>query len=114
MQRIDIDKDDVRWDDGQRLIHKGKPFTGQAASYGWTGEVASLVTYLDGLEDGLIQTWYENGQLKSESIVHHGIVQSPAREWHENGQLSQETYFDKSGVCTGERQWDDKGTPAPN
>lgn len=75
--------------------------------------MASLVTYLDGLEDGLSQAWYDNGQLKSESIP-HGIIQSPAPEWHENGQLSQEMHFNKSGVCTGKSHWDHKGTPVSN
>ncbi|AHI01388.1 hypothetical protein GCM10010174_10120 [Kutzneria viridogrisea] len=113
MRRIDVEGDDVGWDDGQRLPHNGKPFTGEAVVHGWSGAVVSLVTYLDGLEDGLRREWYEEGQLKSELLVHRGIVQGTAREWHENGQLARERHFDERGNLTTECQWDENGHPVP-
>jgi antitoxin component YwqK of YwqJK toxin-antitoxin module len=111
MQRIDIETDGVEWDNGARLIHNGEPFTGEAVVHGFTGEVTSLVTYVDGLEEGPNREWYEDGPLKSEMTVHSGRVVGSAREWHENGQLARERRFDERGNVATEWLWDENGKP---
>lgn len=111
MQRIDIQTDGVEWDDSARLIFRGAPFTGEAVVYGWLDEMTSLVTYVDGVREGVQREWYEGGDLKSELTVHKGRVIGQARQWHENGQLAREQRFDERGLLVSESTWDEDGRP---
>jgi antitoxin component YwqK of YwqJK toxin-antitoxin module len=89
-RRIDIQADDVRWDDSHRLVFEGAPFTGEAVTHNWLDEVTSLVTYQDGIREGVHRTWFDGGQLKSELTVHKGQVVGPYLEWDQDGNLVRE------------------------
>lgn len=111
MRRIDIQADDVDWDDDQRLLYEGVPFTGEAVTYNWLDEVTSLASYVDGFREGVQREWYDGEELKAELTVHKGRVVGAAREWHPNGQLAREQPFDERGLPAEERRWDEDGRP---
>ncbi|EWM15734.1 toxin-antitoxin system YwqK family antitoxin [Kutzneria sp. 744] len=111
MERIDIQTDEVAWDDDQRLLHRGELFTGEAVTYNWLDEVTSLATYVDGFRDGVQREWYDGEEPKSEMTVHNGRVVGTAREWHPNGQLAKEQRFGEDGLLTSETLWDEDGQP---
>ena len=85
MKRIDIQADEVDWDDDQRLLHQGELFTGQAVTYNWLDEVTSLITYVNGFPEGVRREWHDGEELKAEMTVHKGRFVGPTREWHPNG-----------------------------
>lgn len=89
MKRVDIQSDEVGWDDDQRLIVDGVPFTGEAVTYNWLDEVTSLATYVDGFRDGVQREWYDGRRPKSEMTVHNGESVGPKRQWDEDGRAFQ-------------------------
>jgi antitoxin component YwqK of YwqJK toxin-antitoxin module len=109
--RIDARDDEVEWDDSARLVHRGVPFTGEAVTHNWLDEMTSLVTYVDGIREGVQREWYDGGALKSELTVHRGRVVGPARWWHENGRLAREQRFDERGLPVEEISWDEEARP---
>jgi antitoxin component YwqK of YwqJK toxin-antitoxin module len=111
VKRIDIQADEVRWDDDQRLIVEGEPFTGEAVTYNWLDEVTSLITYADGIREGVQREWYDGEGLKAERTVHNGRIVGLAREWHPNGRLANEKRFDERGLLAEESRWDEDGRP---
>jgi antitoxin component YwqK of YwqJK toxin-antitoxin module len=86
-QRIDVQADEVGWDDSHRLIVAGVPFTGEAVTYNWLDEMTSLITYEEGIREGVQRTWFDGGQLKSELTVHRGQVVGATLEWDQDGNL---------------------------
>jgi antitoxin component YwqK of YwqJK toxin-antitoxin module len=109
MERIDIQTDEVEWDDSARLLHRGVPFTGEAVTHNWLDEVTSLITYVDGIREGVQREWYDGEELKAERTIHNGRVVGPSREWRPNGQLAKEKRFDERGLLVSENLWDEDG-----
>lgn len=67
--RIDIDDPEVDFDDGERLFYPGEPFTGEVVEY-QGGALVSLETYRDGIVDGPVKQWFEDGTLRAEGNAH--------------------------------------------
>jgi antitoxin component YwqK of YwqJK toxin-antitoxin module len=109
--RIDIQAEPIAWDDSHRMLHNGVPFTGEAVTYNWLDEVTSLITYVDGIREGVQREWYDGEDLKAERTVHRGRIVGPAREWRQNGQLAKEKQFDERGLPVSESLWDEDGQP---
>jgi hypothetical protein len=105
VKRIDIQADEVNWDDDQRRLHQGELFTGQAVTYNWLDELRSLATYVDGFREGVQREWY-GGQLKSDLTIHKGRLTGATREWDEDGNLVREQSHDDIGEAgSGVRHW---------
>lgn len=105
MKRIDIQTEDLRWDNDQRLIVDGELFTGEAVTYNWLDEVATLATYANGFREGVQREWYDGGQLKSEMTVRSGRIVGAARHWDQEGNLVREERHDRTALVKLAPEW---------
>lgn len=113
-ERIDIDDSDVDMDPGQRLLYRGKLFTGQVEER-LRGVVVGLDSYVDGVPHGPSREWYEDGVLRSEATARTGRPVGVSRAWHPNGTLAAEQTFAEDGLTmSADRQWDEAGRPTKN
>ncbi|WP_261718771.1 hypothetical protein [Streptomyces sp. FZ201] len=111
MRRIDIDDPEVDMTEGQLLLYRGEPFTGNVAEY-LSGNLVSLDAYTDGIPNGLSQEWYEDGTPRSEGMVRNGLPRGEFKEWHRNGVLASRQVFDADGLTVREHcEWDEEGRP---
>ncbi|MGJ5827532.1 toxin-antitoxin system YwqK family antitoxin [Streptomyces ossamyceticus] len=109
--RIDIDDPEADMDDEQRLLYRGRPFTGEVEERSG-GVVISLDSYVDGLQDGPSREWYQDGTLRSEATVRKGSPVGFAGEWHPNGTLASEQVFAENGLTMlQDFHWDENGQP---
>ncbi|WNM35242.1 hypothetical protein RKE30_35190 [Streptomyces sp. Li-HN-5-11] len=111
LERIDIDDPDVDMDQSQRLLYRGKLFTGEVVEY--LGDaLVSLETYQDGLRHGPNREWHKDGTLESEGMAREGRPVGVSREWHANGTLASERVFSEDGwTMLSVREWDMDGHP---
>ncbi len=65
----------------------------------------------DGNADGLWLTWYDNGQLMSESQMKHGKEHGRQRSWWPNGQLMMEGISYDGNRYKGFKYWSINGEP---
>ncbi|MFJ6016689.1 toxin-antitoxin system YwqK family antitoxin [Streptomyces sp. NPDC092952] len=114
MRRIDIDAPEVDMNQGQRLLHRGEPFTGEVEER-LGGAPVSLDSYVAGVRHGPSREWYEDGTLRSEGTAHGGRAVGVSRERHPNGVLAAEREFPETGgPMLADRQWDEEGRPTKN
>jgi len=98
-------------DHAQRLLHRGEPFTGEAAEY-QSGRLISLDEYTDGVLNGPSLEWYQTGTLRSEGRARGGRAVGEFREWHPNGVLKSRKFFDgATASLRDEDTWDEQGAP---
>lgn len=57
------------------------------------------------LQHGLWQSWYRNGQLRSQVRFDKGKPIGVYKHWHENGQLAQTVPYDAAGLPHGTIRW---------
>jgi antitoxin component YwqK of YwqJK toxin-antitoxin module len=110
--RIDIDGDEVSYDDAQRLLYRDELFTGEAAEYGPGRVMVALVSYVRGQEDGQAREWFPDGTLMSEGTSRKGYPVGIWRTWHWNGRLAEETVFEDEPDGRGPeavRRWSEDG-----
>ena len=91
-------------------FYKGQPFTGWAVAKHANGRRERKEFLQTGLQHGLTKTWYENGQLKSESNWRQGTPDGLEVMWHENGKIYVLNYWDR-GVVLIKKIWDSAGAP---
>ncbi len=73
---------DLGYDDG--LITKdGKPFTGRAVRHYPDGKLWSRYSYKEGLYDGIIEEWYENGERSALKHFKDGKQHGITHYWDE-------------------------------
>ena len=65
--------------------------------------------YVNGLEDGLLQNWYENGQLDIEKNIKMGKKHGLSRNYHSNGQIEFEGEFNEGERIGSHKTWDEDG-----
>jgi antitoxin component YwqK of YwqJK toxin-antitoxin module len=107
--RIDIDDPEVDMTDAEVLLHRGERFTGEVVEY-QRGVLVSLVTYRNGLEDGLSKEWYTDGTLRAEGVLRGGFPVGESREWHPNGRPAARVLMSANGLRQLEiTEWDDAG-----
>lgn len=110
-QRIDIDDPEVGMDEAQRLLYRGKLFTGEVTEQ-LAGRLVSLDVYVDGVQDGPSCEWYKDGTLRSQGTVRNGLPCGEFKEWHLNGALASRKVFDADGLTLREEyEWDEHGRP---
>ena len=63
-------------------------------------------TFRDGKRDGLVTTWYENGQMKQEGTFRDGKRDGLVTQWYENGKKQLEVTF-KDGELISEKHWNE-------
>jgi len=79
------------------------PFSGKSIAYFGNGQKYISVTYTEGKADGLVEEWYENGQIQSRWNIKNGKEQGAYKEWHDNGQI-EETVEYRDGKMHGTRK----------
>lgn len=85
------------------------PFSGKHIESRGDGSLSKEGFYIDGRQEGLFTSWYENGQLKSELTHKSGKLEGLAREWYENGQLKSEATYKNGKVQGLSRDWHENG-----
>ena len=77
---------------------ENKPITGVLKDYdGWSRSEAN---YKAGKKEGLVKTYYENGDLRAEANYKNGNLEGFVRYYYENGNLSSEENY-KNGKLDG-------------
>jgi len=89
-------------------FYKDQPFTGWAVSKFGNGRLDRKEFIQTGLQHGLTQTWYENGQLRVESNWHYGVPDGLEVMWHENGSVYVMNYWQR-GMVLIKKAWDENG-----
>ncbi|MEV6385289.1 hypothetical protein AB0M31_38465 [Streptomyces sp. NPDC051773] len=109
LPRIDIDDPKVDFDDGERLFYQGELFTGEVVEYQGSALV-SLETYRDGIVDGPVRQWYEDGTLRAEGTMRAGFPVGESRRWHPDGALAAKRITTEDGHHPlAELEWDENG-----
>ena len=98
----------LKHDDDGRMLDHGDLFTGVAIERWPNGQLASQLNFVDGIEDGWVRGWYENGAPKSETLYRSGRVVGVRREWHSNGQLKLEEEIEHGTRVWG-KEWSETG-----
>jgi antitoxin component YwqK of YwqJK toxin-antitoxin module len=102
--------DDIVDGEDGRVYVDDQPFTGQVREFFPDGLVSGLVWYSNGVEDGLQQVFYSNGQLRSEGQMDRGRKTGIWREWYSNGQLKSEAQYGEQRMPLTMRTWAEDGT----
>jgi hypothetical protein len=92
----------------QLMVWKGKPFTGVAFELFPDGLLRSEVSFLDGVEHGLVREWFPSGRLKEEMTLWQGSIHGYTRIWDEQGRLVAER-LGELGIRVAEKTWDEQG-----
>lgn len=109
LPRIDIDDPEVDFDDGERLFYQGELFTGEVVEY-QGGALVSLETYQDGIVDGPVRQWFEDGTLRAEGTMRGGFPTGESRRWHPDGSLAAKRIMTEDGHHPlAELEWDQNG-----
>ena len=76
------------------------PVTGIVIARNYNNQIISKSTYKLGRCHGLIQSWFDSGQLKHRSNFKEGKINGLYEEWYENGQLKVKEKY-KNGQKNG-------------
>ena len=109
---MQVSIDDVEWDDDQRVLVGGVPFTGEVVEYDKNRKLLALTTYRNGMKDGPERLYYDDGspQFEGNWRLGHGV--GIQRRWHPNGRLKAERVYGEQGGLIEVRTWAADGTPA--
>lgn len=64
------------------------------------GVVAVMYTYMDGLFEGVQETYYEDGSVKTQKMFSNNVANGPAVEYYEDGSVKSESNY-KNGELKG-------------
>ena len=99
---VDFDALDYDYDRSHYCLG-GRPFTGFAVQRHSDGGLESVVTFRDGVEDGVTVGWYRSGQIEQYSEMRAESLHGIHREWDEDGELvTDEVYADGVRVRGGD------------
>lgn len=85
--------------------HKGEIHGTAREYYDLIGRLFSKVEYYEGKRHGLSETWYENGNPRSEVRYHLGEKHGMWRWWYLSGGLHNEVTYQQSQKHGRERTW---------
>jgi hypothetical protein len=108
MDLIRVNEEELTFNDDQRL-HNGIPFTGIGYEAYSDSRLKREATYYDGFQEGLVQEWFPNGNLKCQWHAEHGRAVGNLLNWHENGVLYSKAEYE-FGVKISYREWNNNGT----
>lgn len=80
----EFDYKDLDYDDGL-IINDGAPFTGRAIMRYPDGTLKSRYDYFDGLYEGIVEEWYENGQRSALKHFKAGKQHGITNYWDQEG-----------------------------
>ncbi len=102
MEGILEDEELVAWLDGEL-------FTGVAFEKNGPCGIASEVTYVDGLQEGLARDRYPSGQMKASTWYRGGVQHGEEKEWYSDGSRKLEAAYE-FGILLEKKTWSDDGT----
>lgn len=94
-----VERDGVSYRIGSQV-----PFTGKAERTDSTTGTRMELEYRNGMPDGVMRSWYPNGQLQVEGALHGQTREGKWKAWHENGKLKRVGTF-KDGKEEGRFSW---------
>jgi antitoxin component YwqK of YwqJK toxin-antitoxin module len=104
MQRVELNK---LLDEGDGTYSYGDSlFSGVAFELFPDRSLWSETTFINGHQEGVGRTWYENGQLKSEGWFIGATLHGSAKEWFPSGKLKSVSLCE-FGICLEEKEWDE-------
>jgi antitoxin component YwqK of YwqJK toxin-antitoxin module len=87
-------------------------FSGHVHAFHANGNMQRMQGYYSGKEEGLLMTWFPDGQKESERYFVNGEKEGVHKGWWENGQQRFEYHF-SNGQYEGDfREWSVNGTMA--
>lgn len=104
-----VEFSDLVHDDDGRMLLDGQLFSGVAVERWPSGAPVSEIPFLQGLQHGVMRSWYSDGSKWSETDYRNGCVVGMHREWHENGALRLEEEIQEKGRRTRVARWDEDG-----
>jgi antitoxin component YwqK of YwqJK toxin-antitoxin module len=109
---LDAHQVESRKEDGQSLLYSlktQKPYTGWAKAYHGNGVLKFLGSVKNGKPHGLVITFYENQQKKSQYHYRNGMAQGLTRAWYWGGQIQEKAEL-KDDVVNGlNTTWHENG-----
>jgi antitoxin component YwqK of YwqJK toxin-antitoxin module len=99
------------------LKESGDLFTGTAFKENKNGKRVSEIEFKLGKQDGVINEWYDNGDLKLQASARKNekgqlVYFGDFSRWYENGQLAEKVTFSEAGERVGEwNLWYANGNP---
>lgn len=69
------------------------PFTGRAVQHHADGKLKSRYNFVNGLLDGVIEEWYENGRKSTYKLYKAGLREGITRYWDESGKPTKQVLY---------------------
>lgn len=104
----EVDFRSLEHDDEGRMLDREQLFTGTAVERWPAGQLATQLSFADGIQEGWTRGWHENGVMRSETFYRRGRVVGVTREWYSNGQLKLEKEIEH-GICVWSKEWNETG-----
>jgi len=95
-------------EDGAIAHFEGKAFTGIATSSYPNGEIATEISYQDGMRHGVETRYHENGIKRFEGRFHQNQLVGVFEEWYPNGKKRSEVLW-QDGKRVSIREWSETG-----
>src|ERR1044072_4893001 len=105
-----ITMEDLEYDDDQRVLHHGAPYTGTAWEFYADGAVMTEQEFFEGIPHGASRAYYHDGQIESEHFHEYGRLLGPWRAWHANGRVREELDYEHGKIVSA-GEWAEDGSP---
>ena len=95
-------------EDGAIAHFEGQPFTGMATSSYPNGEIATEISYANGMRHGVETRYHENGIKRFEGRFEKNQLVGIFEEWYPNGKKRSEVLW-QDGKRVSIREWSETG-----
>lgn len=82
-----------------------KPFSGTSVKKYNNLQTARSIEYIKGKKQGLMQLWFENGQISYQANYKKGRLDGPIKSWWKNGKLRSKSNYADGKVHGNQKQW---------
>ena len=89
-----------------------KPFTGTSVLKHSNGKIGGRYQFVDGIYDGIVEEWYENGQRSAYKMYKDGMRHGITTYWDEEGKPTKQVLYtddEETEVKTGDQIPNDLG-----
>ncbi|WP_054815822.1 toxin-antitoxin system YwqK family antitoxin [Nocardia arizonensis] len=95
--------------DGDLLLYRDEPFTGQTVESYPDGVLRASTSYIDGHRDGVDLGWHPDGLDRYEREFRRGHPALTWRSWYPDGQPESHEIYDVSGHLLFRERWNEDG-----